>query len=127
MSATLWAVVGLARLIQGPVGSTFEKPVLASVAVLGSLAVGAVLGVATGGVLAVAPQRLVASTPVRGLACFVLGTTLSAGEVVVMAVSSDGGYGPIGLAVSAMPAVGAVTAARSRSIAAARLRSAARA
>ncbi|MFD7493864.1 hypothetical protein ACFV8T_15855 [Streptomyces sp. NPDC059832] len=121
MCAVLWAVIALAGLFGGPVGSTFDKPAAGSVAVLGSLAVGAGLGLVTGVVLAVAPSRVLASAPLRGLACFVLGTTLSVGEVVVMDVSSEGGFGPVVLAVLAMPVVGAVTAARSRSIAAARL------
>ncbi|WP_326763945.1 hypothetical protein OG978_04630 [Streptomyces sp. NBC_01591] len=125
--AVLWAVIALAGLFGGPVGSTFEKPVAGSVAVLGSLAVGALLGLVTGVVLAFVPPRVLASAPLRGLTCFVVGTTLSAGEVVVMDVSSEGGYGPVILAVLAMPVVGAVTAARSRSIAAVRLGSADRA
>ncbi|MET9660731.1 hypothetical protein [Streptomyces sp. NPDC006510] len=119
--AALWAVIALAGLFGGPQGSTFDRPVAGLVAVLGSLAVGATLGLVTGVVLAVVPRRMLGSAPLRGLTCFVVGTALSAGEVVVMDVSSEGGYGPVILAVLAMPVVGAVTAARSRSIAAERL------
>ncbi|WP_405708950.1 MULTISPECIES: hypothetical protein [unclassified Streptomyces] len=119
--AVLWAATALAGLTGEPLDSTFEKPVAGLVAMLGSLAVGAALGLATGAVLAVAPSRMLGSALVRGPACFLVGTTLATGEVVVMDVSSEGGYGPVIVAVLAMPVVGAVTAARSRSIAAARL------
>ncbi|MFD0341096.1 hypothetical protein ACFVH0_20840 [Streptomyces sp. NPDC127117] len=119
--AVLWAAIALSGLSGQPLESTFEKPAAGLVAVLGSLAVGAAVGLVTGAVLAVAPPRMLGSALARGLSCFVVGTTLSAGEVVVMDVSSEGGYGPVVLAVLAMPVVGAVTAARSRSIAAARL------
>ncbi|MFB7213602.1 hypothetical protein [Streptomyces sp. NPDC056255] len=119
--AVLWAAIALAGLSGEPLESTFEKPVAGLVAVLGSLAVGAALGLVTGAVLALAPSRMLGSALVRGLACFVLGTASAAGEVVVMDVSSEGGYGPVIVAVLAMPVVGAVTAARSRSIAAPRL------
>ncbi|WP_329594764.1 hypothetical protein OG298_38185 [Streptomyces sp. NBC_01005] len=116
--AVLWAAIALSG---EPLDSSFEKPAAGLVAVLGSLAVGAAVGLVTGAVLAVAPPRMLGSAPARGLTCFVVGATLAAGEVVVMDVSSEGGYGPVVLAVLAMPVVGAVTAARSRSIAAARL------
>ncbi|MEL5956898.1 hypothetical protein AADR41_19345 [Streptomyces sp. CLV115] len=119
--AVLWAAIALSGLSGEPLESTFEKPVAGLVAVLGSLAVGAAVGLVTGAVLAVAPPRMLGSAAARGLSCFVVGTTLSAGEVAVMDVSSQGGYGPVVLAVLAMPVVGAVTAARSRAIAAARL------
>ncbi|MET8743452.1 hypothetical protein [Streptomyces sp. NPDC004728] len=119
--AVLWAAIALAGLSGEPLESTFEKPVAGLVAVLGSLAVGAALGLVTGAVLAVAPSRMLGSALVRGLVCFVVGTASAAGEVVVMDVSSEGGYGPVIVAVLAMPVVGAVTAARSRSIAAPRL------
>ncbi|MFF8420925.1 hypothetical protein [Streptomyces sp. NPDC015680] len=119
--AVLWAAIALSGLSGEPLDSSFEKPAAGLVAVLGSLAVGAAVGLVTGAVLAVAPPRMLGSAPARGLTCFVVGATLSAGEVVVMDVSSEGGYGPVVLAVLAMPVVGAVTAARSRSIAAARL------
>ncbi|WP_371096485.1 hypothetical protein [Streptomyces sanglieri] len=119
--AVLWAAIALSGLSGEPLDSSFEKPAAGLVAVLGSLAVGAAVGLVTGAVLAVAPPRMLGSAPARGLTCFVVGATLAAGEVVVMDVSSEGGYGPVVLAVLAMPVVGAVTAARSRSIAAARL------
>ncbi|MGW2086764.1 hypothetical protein [Streptomyces sp. NPDC001880] len=119
--AVLWAVIALAGLFGGPVGSSFDKPLAGAVAVLGSLAVGAGLGLVTGVVLALVPPCVLGSALLRGLTCFVVGATLSAGEVVVMDVSSEGGYGEIFVALLAMPVVGAVTAARSRSIAAARL------
>ncbi|MFF3785353.1 hypothetical protein [Streptomyces sp. NPDC001933] len=119
--AVLWAAIALAGLSGEPLDSTFEKPVAGLVAVLGSLAVGAALGLVTGAVLAAAPSRLLGSALVRGLVCFVVGTASAAGEVVVMDVSSEGGYGPVIVAVLAMPVVGAVTAARSRPIAAPRL------
>ncbi|MEU2671717.1 hypothetical protein ABZ622_23190 [Streptomyces sp. NPDC007164] len=117
----LWAAIALSGLSGEPLESSFEKPSAGLVAVLGSLAVGAAVGLVTGAVLTVAPPRVLGSAPARGLTCFVVGAALSAGEVVVMDVSSRGGYGPVVLAVLAMPVVGAVTAARSRSIAAARL------
>ncbi|MFE6494333.1 hypothetical protein [Streptomyces sp. NPDC057748] len=119
--AVLWAAIALAGLSGEPLDSTFEKPAAGLVAVLGSLAVGAALGLVTGAVLAVAPSRMLGSALVRGLVCFVVGTASAAGEVVVMDVSSEGGYGPVIVAVLATPVVGAVTAARSRSIAAPRL------
>ncbi|MGG7571316.1 hypothetical protein [Streptomyces sirii] len=119
--AVLWLVVMVTRYVNGPGGSTMEDPVLAAVAVLGSMAVGASIGAVVGLVLAYAPLRLVSSGPLRALVCFVLATALAFGEVVVMAVSSDGGYGPILLALLAMPFVGAVTAARSEHLAAARI------
>ncbi|MFG2290266.1 hypothetical protein ACGFOU_29835 [Streptomyces sp. NPDC048595] len=119
--AALWVFVMVLRCLNGPGGSTMEDPVLAAVAVLGSMAVGASIGAVVGLVLAYAPLRLVSSGPSRALVCFVLATALAFGEVVVMAVSSDGGYGPILLALLAMPVVGAVTAARSGHLAAARI------
>lgn len=124
--AVLWLIIEAVRLTGGPGGSALEDPALAVLAVLGSLAVGVLIGAVTGLVLACAPLSLVSSGPLRALICFVLGGTLSFAEVVVMAVSSDGGYGPILLALLAMPVVGAVTAARSREIAAARLGAASR-
>ncbi|MFI0786062.1 hypothetical protein ACH4Q6_10735 [Streptomyces lydicus] len=119
--AVLWLMVAVTRWVHGPSGSTFEDPPRAALAVVGSLAVGAAIGAVTGAVLAYAPQRLLSSAPLRAVLCFAIGGTLSSGEVAVMAVSSDGGYGPILLALAAMPVVGVVTAARGREIAAARL------
>ncbi|MFE2156997.1 hypothetical protein ACFW9M_04190 [Streptomyces lydicus] len=119
--AVLWAMVMVTRWVHGPTDSTLEDPPRAALAVLGSLAVGAVIGAVTGLVLAYVPQRLLASAPLRAMVCFAIGGTLSFGEVVVMAVSSSGGYGPVLLALAAMPVVGVVTAARGREIAAARL------
>ncbi|MEU9500595.1 hypothetical protein [Streptomyces sp. NPDC048196] len=124
--AVLWAVTMVMRYLYGSGGSTLEDPALAAVAVLGSLAVGALIGAAIGLLLAYAPLRLVASGPLRALVCFVLGGTLSSGEVVVMTEATDGGYGPIFVALLAMPVVGAVAAARSRDIAAARIGAAGR-
>ncbi|MFE0189251.1 hypothetical protein [Streptomyces sp. NPDC059008] len=120
--ALLWVLVMVTRCLNGPTGSTLEEPASAAVAVLGSLAVGASIGAVVGLVLAYAPLRLVASGPLRALVCCVLATALAFGEVVVMAVSSKGGYGPILLALLAMPVVGGVTAARSGHLAAARIR-----
>ncbi|MFG3116769.1 hypothetical protein ACGF4C_20515 [Streptomyces sp. NPDC048197] len=119
--AVLWVVTMVTWCLYGPGGSTLEDPALAAVAVLGSLAVGVLIGAAIGLVLAYAPLRLVASGPLRGLVCFLLGGTLSSGEVVVMTEATDGGYGPIFVALLAMPVVGAVAAARSRDIAATRI------
>lgn len=64
--AVLWAVIALAGLFGGPVGSTFDKPVAGAVAVLGSLVVGAGLGLVTGVVLVVAPPRVLGSAPCAG-------------------------------------------------------------
>ncbi|MFG2895183.1 hypothetical protein [Streptomyces sp. NPDC048248] len=124
--AVLWGMIEAVRLANGPGGSTLEDPALAGLAVLGSLAAGVLVGAVTGLMLAWAPLSWISSGPLRTLICFVLGGTLSFTEVAVMAVSSKGGYGPIALALLAMPVVGAVTAARSREIAAARLAAAAR-
>lgn len=119
--AVLWAIIMVLRIDSGPSGSTLEDPVSAAIAVLGSLAVGALLGAVTGLILAYAPLRMVSCGPLRALVCFAVAGTLSFGEVAVMAVSSNGGYGPAFLALLAMPVVGAVAAARSRDIAAARI------
>ncbi|WP_407555351.1 hypothetical protein QOM21_36290 [Streptomyces sp. Pv4-95] len=124
--AVLWGTIEAARLAGGPGGSTLEDPALAALAVLGSLAAGVLVGAVTGLALACLPLSWVSSGPLRTLICFVLGGTLSFAEVAVMAVSSKGGYGPMLLALFAMPVVGAVTAARSREIAAARLGAAVR-
>ncbi|MGW8402201.1 hypothetical protein ACWGLP_37010, partial [Streptomyces lydicus] len=91
--AVLWALVRVTRWVDGPTDSTFEEPPRAALAVLGSLAVGAVIGAVTGLVLAYLPQRLLSSAPLRAMVCFAIGGTLAFGEVVVMAVSSRGGYG----------------------------------
>ncbi len=124
--AVLWVVTTVTWYLYGPGGSTLEDPAPAAVAVLGSLAVGVLIGAAIGLVLAYAPLRLVASGPLRTLVCFLLGGTLSSGEVVVMTEASDSGYGPIFVALLAMPVVGAVAAARSRDLAAARIGAAGR-
>ncbi len=119
--AFLWALAMVTRYLRGPGDSALEDPVRAAVAVLGSLAVGASIGAVIGLVLAYAPLRLVSRGPLRALVCFALATPLAFGEVVVMTVSSDGGPAPILVALLAMPVVGAVTAARSGHLAAARI------
>ncbi|MFJ9855764.1 hypothetical protein [Streptomyces sp. NPDC101150] len=118
--AVLWVMVMATRLIAGPGGSTLEDPSLAAVAVLGSLAVGVLIGAVIGVVLAYAPLRLVSNGPLRALVCFVLAGTMAFGEVVVMA-ETDGGPATLLATLLAMPVVGAVTAARSHDIAAARI------
>ena len=120
-NAALWGIIEAVQLVGGPGGSTLDDPALAALAVLGSLAAGILIGAVTGLVLAYAPLTWISYAPLRALICFLLGGTLSFAEVPVMAISSDGGYGPILLALFAMPFVGAVTAARSREIAATRL------
>lgn len=87
------------------------------VAVVGSLGVGSLLGVVMGAVLAIAPEWLVSRGLLRGLLAAFLGGVLFLGEVVVIAVATDVGYGPVLLTLLAVPVVAAVAAAHSGDIA----------
>ncbi|MGX7760278.1 hypothetical protein ACWQ06_16690 [Streptomyces angustmyceticus] len=119
--AVLWVMVMTTRFLAGPGGSTLENPVSAVVVVLGSLVVGVLIGVVIGVVLACAPLRMVSSRPLRALVCFVLAGALAFGEMVVVG-AADGGPALLLATLLAVPVVGAVAAARSQDIAAARIR-----
>ncbi|MFY4723690.1 hypothetical protein [Streptomyces sp. LaBMicrA B280] len=87
------------------------------IAVVGSLAAGILLGVPMGAALAVAPRWLVARGPLRGLPAAVLAGVLFQAEVAVVAVVTEGGYGPTLLAFLATPVVAVAAAVHSDDIA----------
>ncbi|TXJ76453.1 hypothetical protein E2C11_22080 [Streptomyces lavendulae] len=87
------------------------------IVVVGSLGVGALLGVATGAVLAVAPDWLVSRGPLRGVLAAVVAGGLFQAEVVLVLVAMYGGYGQTLLAFLATPAVAVAAAAHSGDIA----------
>ncbi|MFK0096767.1 hypothetical protein [Streptomyces sp. NPDC091040] len=79
----------------------------------GSLGVGVLLGAVAGVALALSPEWLVARAPLRGLLAGCVAGTMYLGETVVVAVASDGGYGPILLTLLSTPVIGAVAAVHS--------------
>ncbi|MFD8547658.1 hypothetical protein [Streptomyces sp. NPDC059649] len=116
--AVLSGMVGVGALFSPPEAAEFAAGLWrAVVAVGGSLAVGALLGVVTGGLLLVVPRWLRTSAVLRGLLTAVAGGTVYLGEVVVITEATDGGYAPIALVLLMVPVIAAVTAAHSGDIA----------
>ncbi|WP_377270642.1 hypothetical protein [Peterkaempfera sp. SMS 1(5)a] len=86
-------------------------------AAAGSVAVGALLGVVTGTAPAVAPPWPTSRGALRGAPAALVGGVVFPGELVVVAVASDGGYGPMLLTPAAVPVVAGAAAACSGDIA----------
>ncbi|WP_055589113.1 hypothetical protein [Peterkaempfera griseoplana] len=117
MWVALWLVGTVSSLLRG---SGREAVAILGRGLLsagGSLATGALLGVATGAALAVAPSRLIARGTLRCTLAALVGGVVFLGEVAVVAVTSDGGYGPVLLTLAAVPVVAGTTAAYSGDIA----------
>ncbi len=85
-------------------------------AVGGSMGVGVLLGAVTGGALTLSPEWLAARAPLRGLLAGAVASTMFLGETAVVAVATDGGYGPMLLTLLSTPVAGGVAAAHSGDI-----------
>ncbi|MBO1420156.1 hypothetical protein [Streptomyces sp. FH025] len=114
LAASLWLGVAVAQLLVKPhVLPGFSR---LAVVVGGSLGVGVLAGAITGAALALSPEWLAGRASLRGpLAGIVAGTTYL-GETVVVAVASDGGYGPMLLALLSTLVVSVVAAVHSGDI-----------
>ncbi|MGA5410104.1 hypothetical protein ACPCSC_22915 [Streptomyces lavendulocolor] len=110
------ALVGAAMWLRTGLHDTLAGLLRGVVVVAGSLGIGALLGAATGVALALSPEWLAARAPLRGLLAGCVAGTMYLGEAVVVAVASDGGYGPMLLTLLSTPVVGAVAAAHSGDI-----------
>ncbi|WP_217680687.1 hypothetical protein [Kitasatospora sp. SUK 42] len=82
----------------------------------GSLGVGVLVGAVTGVVLALSPEWLAGRAWLRGPLAGIVAGTACLGETVVMAVATDGGYGPMLLTLLSTPVVGVVAAVHSGDI-----------
>lgn len=113
----VWAGGVVAGLVRWPWHGVLAMVGKGLIAVLGSLGVGLLLGLVVGAVLALVPTWLVSRVFLRGLLAAFLGGVLFLGEVLVIGVATDGGYGPMLLALLAVPVVAAIAAVHSGDIA----------
>ncbi|WP_224275840.1 hypothetical protein [Streptomyces sp. LS1784] len=114
LAASLWLGVAVAQLLMKP----HALPGLSRlvIAVGGSLGVGVLVGAITGAALALSPEWLAGRTSLRGLFAGIVAGTTYLGETVVVAVASDGGYGPMLLTLLSTPVVSVVAAVHSGDI-----------
>ncbi|MGW1093959.1 hypothetical protein ACWD4L_49470 [Streptomyces sp. NPDC002596] len=105
VGAVMWLRTGLHDALTGLMRGI--------VVVVGSLGVGVLLGAVTGVALALSPEWLAARAPLRGLLAGYVAGTMYLGETIVVAVASDGGYGPMLLTLLSTLVVGAVAAVHS--------------
>jgi hypothetical protein len=115
--AGVWLVGAVVWLVRPPRHNGVAGLGRGLVGVVGSLGMGSLLGVVMGAALAIAPTWLVSRGLLRGLLAALLAGTLFLGEVVVLGVATDGGYGFMLLALLAAPIVAATAAAHSGDIA----------
>jgi hypothetical protein len=107
--AGVWLFSGMSEGVRGGL----EVLVRGLVAVGGTMGVGVLLGAVTGGALALSPEWLAARAPLRGLLAGAVASVVFLGETVVVGIASDGGYGPMLLALLATPVAGVAAAAHS--------------
>jgi hypothetical protein len=113
---SVWLVGTAMRLSAGAFSDGPGALARGFTAVGGSVGVGVLLGAVTGGALGLAPEWLAARAPLRGLLAGAVAGTVFLGETVVVAIASDGGYGPMLLTLLAAPVAGVVAAAHSGDI-----------
>lgn len=113
ISGSVWLVAAALWLSTGTHQGALAGLLRGMAAVGGSMGVGVLLGAATGGALALSPHWLAARAPLRGLLAGVTASTMFLGETAVVAVATDGGYGPMLLTLLSAPVAGGVAAAHS--------------
>ncbi|MET8630964.1 hypothetical protein ABZW30_46040 [Kitasatospora sp. NPDC004669] len=114
LAASLWLGVAVAQLLMKP----HALPSFSRLAIVvgGSLGVGILVGAITGAALALSPEWLAGRTSLRGLLAGIVAGTTYLGETVVVAVASNGGYGPMLLTLLSTPVVSVVAAVHSSDI-----------
>ncbi|MFD7325962.1 hypothetical protein ACFV9D_33615 [Streptomyces sp. NPDC059875] len=110
---SLWLVGAAMWLSTGAYPGGVAGLMRGVVAVGGSLVIGVLLGAVTGVALGLSPEWVAARAPLRGLLAGLVASTVFLGQTVVVAVGSDGGYGPMLLTLLATPVIGGVAAAHS--------------
>ncbi|GAA3843788.1 hypothetical protein ACFS5L_20135 [Streptomyces phyllanthi] len=109
----VWLVAAAMWLSTGTRQDALAGLIRGIAAVGGSMGIGVLLGAVTGGALALSPEWLASRAPLRGLLAGAVASTVFLGETAVVAVATDGGYGPMLLTLLATPVAGGVAAAHS--------------
>ncbi len=110
---SFWLVSATAWLFSGMSEGAPEGLVRGFTAVAGTMGVGVLLGAVTGAALALSPAWIATRAALCGLLAGAVAGVMWLGETAVVAVATDGGYGPMLLTLLSAPVPGFVAAAHS--------------